>query len=159
MLSSISQVILHVWPGGTLAKLCYLHMSRRINQTCIWNLVFGKFCSSVHRNSTQKITNNLCFWAAIGAQFVEHLKCIRMAPNISFCCRDQPEIAELLLSQGAQVNAVNKGGCSSLHVAVNKQHLRCLQSLLSHKANVNIQVSSSLQISSSLSYQQLAPSS
>ena len=54
--------------------------------------------------------------------------------------RDQPEIAELLLEKGAQVDAVNKGGCSSLHVAVNKQHLNCVKVLVKHRAHVNIQV-------------------
>ena len=54
--------------------------------------------------------------------------------------RNQPEITELLLQKGALVNALNKGGCSTLHVAVNKQHVKCVQVLLKHKADVNIQV-------------------
>ena len=46
----------------------------------------------------------------------------------------------MLLSKGAKINALNNGGCSTLHVAVNKQHSRCVRVLLRHKAQVNIQV-------------------
>jgi len=47
---------------------------------------------------------------------------------------------ELLLSRGARINALNNGECSTLHVAVNKQHLECVRVLLTHRADVNIQV-------------------
>ena len=47
---------------------------------------------------------------------------------------------ELLLKKGAGIDALNNGECSTLHVAVNKQHLDCVRVLLLHKANVNIQV-------------------
>lgn len=47
---------------------------------------------------------------------------------------------ELLLKKGAQINALNNGGCSTLHVAVNKQHAECVRILLKNKCNVNIQV-------------------
>ena len=47
---------------------------------------------------------------------------------------------ELLLKKGAAIDALNNGECSTLHVAVNKQHLDCVRVLLQHKANVNIQV-------------------
>lgn len=52
---------------------------------------------------------------------------------------DQPEIMELLVSRGADVNAVNRGRCSALHVAVNKQHVLCVSTLLDHKIDPNIQ--------------------
>lgn len=47
---------------------------------------------------------------------------------------------ELLLQKKADINALNNGECSTLHVAVNKQHLDCVKVLLRHRANVNIQV-------------------
>ena len=47
---------------------------------------------------------------------------------------------ELLLKKGAIIDALNNGECSTLHVAVNKQHLDCVRVLLQHGANVNIQV-------------------
>lgn len=46
---------------------------------------------------------------------------------------------DILLQNGANINAVNKGGCSTLHVAVNKQHLDCVKVLLDHNCDVNIQ--------------------
>ena len=45
------------------------------------------------------------------------------------------------MKKGAVIDALNNGECSTLHVAVNKQHLDCVKVLLQHKANVNIQVS------------------
>ncbi len=57
-----------------------------------------------------------------------------------FGSRNQPDVCEFLLSQGAGINAVNKGGCSTLHVAVNKQQVKCMKTLLQHKCDVNIQV-------------------
>ena len=48
---------------------------------------------------------------------------------------------ELLLRKKAEINSLNNGGCSSLHVAVNKQHFECAKILLRYKCNVNIQVS------------------
>lgn len=47
---------------------------------------------------------------------------------------------EVLLQHGADLNAVNKSSCSPLHVAANKQFLHCVQVLIKHKADVNIQV-------------------
>ena len=47
----------------------------------------------------------------------------------------------LLLQYGAQVNAVNSSQCSALHIAVNKQHVRCVQVLLRHGCDINVQVS------------------
>ena len=55
-------------------------------------------------------------------------------------CSNQPEICEFLLSKGARINTVNKGGCSTLHVAVNKQQVKCVKILLRHRCDVNIQV-------------------
>ena len=54
--------------------------------------------------------------------------------------RNQCQVMELLLKKGAGIDALNNGECSTLHVAVNKQHLDCVRVLLLHKANVNIQV-------------------
>ena len=50
----------------------------------------------------------------------------------------------LLLQYGAQVNAVNSSQCSALHIAVNKQHIRCVHVLLRYGCDVNVQVSHSL---------------
>jgi len=47
---------------------------------------------------------------------------------------------EVLLQKKANLNSLNNGDCSTLHVAVNKQHLECVRVLLRHRANVNIQV-------------------
>ncbi|RZF43243.1 hypothetical protein LSTR_LSTR016987 [Laodelphax striatellus] len=51
----------------------------------------------------------------------------------------QPEIIELLLNRGADINQVNKQLCSALHIAANKQHVACTRVLLKYSANVNIQ--------------------
>lgn len=60
--------------------------------------------------------------------------------TLLFCCRNQPEIINLLLKHGADINVINKGLCSALHVAVNKQHLQCAKVLLKFQPNVNVQV-------------------
>jgi len=57
-----------------------------------------------------------------------------------WCFSDQAEVMGLLLQSGAQVNAVNSSQCSALHIAVNKQHLRCIQVLLHYGCDVNVQV-------------------
>lgn len=62
-------------------------------------------------------------------------------------CSNQPEIMELLLKKGADIDVVNKGKCTALHVAVNKQHLMCVRILLKYKCNVNIQVRANFQYS------------
>ena len=46
---------------------------------------------------------------------------------------------ELLLRKGANIDAVNKGHCSALHVAVSKQHPSCVKLLLKYDCNVNVQ--------------------
>ena len=56
------------------------------------------------------------------------------------CFGNQPDITELLIQKGSNINCVNKNGCSSLHVAVNKQHINCVKVLLKYKCDVNIQV-------------------
>ena len=61
-------------------------------------------------------------------------------PLTCFVFRNQPEIMDLLLKAGADRNAINKGSCTALHVAVNKQHVHCVRVLLRWKCNVNIQV-------------------
>ncbi|XP_067951562.1 uncharacterized protein [Watersipora subatra] len=52
---------------------------------------------------------------------------------------NQPDIMKLLLERGSNVNAVNEGGYSTLHVAVNNQHLNCVKVLIEHDCDVNIQ--------------------
>jgi ankyrin repeat protein len=46
-------------------------------------------------------------------------------------------VAELLLSHGAEVNAKNKGGFTPLHVAAFEGHKDVVELLLAHKAEVN----------------------
>lgn len=58
-------------------------------------------------------------------------------------CSDQEEVMSVLLQSGAQVNMINSSQCSALHIAVNKQHSRCVHVLLRHGCNVNVQVSQS----------------
>jgi len=53
---------------------------------------------------------------------------------------DQADVMSVLLQSGAHVNAVNSSLCSALHIAVNKQHVRCVQVLLRHGCDVNVQV-------------------
>lgn len=47
---------------------------------------------------------------------------------------------DLLLKAGADRDATNKGSCTALHVAINKQHVNCVRVLLKWKCNTNIQV-------------------
>lgn len=54
-------------------------------------------------------------------------------------CRNQPEIMKLLLSRNAQINAINQGKCSALHIAVNKQQSTCVKLLLRYGCDVNLQ--------------------
>lgn len=54
--------------------------------------------------------------------------------------RDQPDVMLLLLQAGAQVNALNTSQCSALHIAINKQHVRCVRVLLQYNCDVNVQV-------------------
>lgn len=49
---------------------------------------------------------------------------------------------ELLLRKNATINVVNKGRCSALHVAVNKQHAACVKVLIKYNCDINIQVRS-----------------
>lgn len=44
-----------------------------------------------------------------------------------------------MLQKNANINSVNKNGCTGLHVAVNKQHTNCVRILLKYKCDVNIQ--------------------
>ena len=53
---------------------------------------------------------------------------------------DQADVVEVLLERGANVNALNSAHCTSLMVAVHKEYTRCVQTLLSHAADPNIQV-------------------
>ena len=55
-------------------------------------------------------------------------------------CSNQPEIMELLIRKGADVNATNRGQCSALHVSVNKQHVGCVRVLVKANCNPNLQV-------------------
>ena len=48
---------------------------------------------------------------------------------------------DILMRKGANVDIINKGRCSTLHVSVNKQHLACVKLLLKYNCDVNIQVS------------------
>lgn len=51
----------------------------------------------------------------------------------------QFQVMELLLRHGADINAVNKGRCTALHIAAHKQPVHCVSLLLSRGADVNIQ--------------------
>lgn len=46
---------------------------------------------------------------------------------------------DLLLRHGANINAVNKGSCTALHISAHKQPVNCVTLLLSRGADVNIQ--------------------
>ncbi len=53
---------------------------------------------------------------------------------------NQPEVMELLVQRGANMNVVNKAHCTPLHVVVNKQFAACTRVLLRHGADLNVQV-------------------
>lgn len=55
-------------------------------------------------------------------------------------CRNQAEIARLLLSKGASVNLLNNSMCTALHIAVNKGFTDVVKVLTEHSADVNLQV-------------------
>ena len=58
-----------------------------------------------------------------------------------FCCSNKPEVMELLLKKSTSgMNAVNKTGRTSLHVAVCKQNADCVRLLLKYRCDVNVQV-------------------
>lgn len=46
---------------------------------------------------------------------------------------------DLLLHHGADINAVNKGSCTALHISAHKQPVNCVTLLLSRGADVNVQ--------------------
>jgi E3 ubiquitin-protein ligase mind-bomb len=50
------------------------------------------------------------------------------------------------LQKNSNINCTNKNGCTTLHVAVNKQHVNCVKVLLKFKCDVNIQVFGSRKI-------------
>jgi ankyrin repeat protein len=56
--------------------------------------------------------------------------------NLYIFSRNQAEVMDILMRKGAQINSLNNGGCSSLHVAVNKQHLECAKILLRYKCQI-----------------------
>jgi ankyrin repeat protein len=47
---------------------------------------------------------------------------------------------ELLIKKGAVIDSTNRGRCTPLHVAVNKQFPSCVQMLLKYGCDVNVQV-------------------
>lgn len=47
---------------------------------------------------------------------------------------------ELLIKKGAVIDSTNRGRCTPLHVAVNKQFPACVQMLLKYGCDVNVQV-------------------
>ncbi len=47
---------------------------------------------------------------------------------------------ELLIKKGAIIDSTNRGRCTPLHVAVNKQFPACVQILLKYGCDVNVQV-------------------
>ena len=60
-----------------------------------------------------------------------------------FIYSNQPEVMELLIKKGAIIDSTNRGRCTPLHVAVNKQFPVCVQVLLKYGCDVNVQVSRS----------------
>lgn len=50
---------------------------------------------------------------------------------------------ELLIKKGAIIDSTNRGRCTPLHVAVNKQFPACVHILLKYGCDVNVQVSPS----------------
>ncbi len=49
-------------------------------------------------------------------------------------------VMEQLIKKGAVIDSTNRGRCTPLHVAVNKQFFACVQVLLKYGCNVNVQV-------------------
>lgn len=54
--------------------------------------------------------------------------------------RKQAEVAELLLSRGADVDTMDKMGLHTLGVAVQRKSLQCVNVLLKYNVNLNFQV-------------------
>ena len=68
--------------------------------------------------------------------------------EMAFCYSGKPEVMDLLLKKSTSgMNAVNKAGRTSLHVAACKQHADCVRVLLKYRCDVNIQVTYHLCIS------------
>lgn len=61
---------------------------------------------------------------------------------MKFSNRNQSEVMETLIKKGAVVDCSNRGRCTPLHVAVNKQFPACVNILLKYGCDVNIQASS-----------------
>lgn len=53
------------------------------------------------------------------------------------CLAGRTNITEMLLNQGARINATNMGDDTALHLAASHGHLDCVQLLLKNKADVN----------------------
>lgn len=51
--------------------------------------------------------------------------------------QNNPEIAEVLITNGADVNATNQGGYTALHYAVGHPNVEVLRQLIAAKANLN----------------------
>lgn len=66
--------------------------------------------------------------------------CVSDMCSCSRVCRNQAEIARLLLSKGAAVNLLNNSMCTALHIAVNKGFTDVVRVLTEHSADVNLQV-------------------
>ncbi|KAG1675101.1 E3 ubiquitin-protein ligase MIB2 [Nymphon striatum] len=52
---------------------------------------------------------------------------------------NQPEVLEILLQRGANVNVFNNGLSSPLHISVNKNYVNCVDVLIRFKCDLNIQ--------------------
>ena len=58
------------------------------------------------------------------------------------CKKDQIQLVRVLCKKGAQVDAIQNDGWTSLHVAIFYGHLEIVKFLCSNGANVNLQTKS-----------------
>ena len=82
------------------------------------------------------MNNYLTFVYVYWNRSIQYALCFKVV----FIFRNRPEILEMLLQHGANVNLKNDEKSTALHLAVAKQQVKSVALLLKYKADVRQQV-------------------